>query len=35
MFENSWLGVVAELGKLIEIVQYLSGFEPETPRTGV
>jgi len=35
MFGRSWLRVVAELGKLIEIVQYLLGFEPETPRTGV
>jgi hypothetical protein len=24
-----------ELGKLIEIIEYLSGFEPETLRTGV
>ena len=35
MFEKRWLHAVDELGKLIEVVEYLSVYKPEIPVTGV
>jgi hypothetical protein len=34
-FVKRWLHVLYELGKLIQIVEYLSRFEPETPMVGI
>jgi hypothetical protein len=31
LFQKRWLRAVGDLGKLTGSIQYLSGFEPETP----